>query len=178
MAGDQPFVLDLSVAGEQQVLRGFSRFTDGVKDMSPALSQIAEEFFGRIMPAQFESQGAYGAGGWAPLSPAYAAWKEANYPGRPILVLSGLMKESLTGGGNAYTIKQIAPLRLEVGTRISYALKHQQGGGRVPQRKIISLTEADKMTFSKSLQAYLVSIAQRAWVPSEAQTVEWLASTV
>lgn len=35
---------------------------------------------------QFETEGAFAGSPWAPLSPAYAAWKAVHYPGRGILV--------------------------------------------------------------------------------------------
>lgn len=35
---------------------------------------------------QFETEGRFAGPGWAPLSPAYAAWKAVHYPGRGILV--------------------------------------------------------------------------------------------
>ncbi len=36
-------------------------------------------------------------GGWAPLTPKYASWKMARFPGAPPMVISGKLFASLTG---------------------------------------------------------------------------------
>lgn len=159
MAGG--FQFELTVSGDTQLMRGLSRFSEGIKDLTPAFREIVKDFK-EIERKQFDSSGSYGSGGWAPLSPRYAAWKDANYPGRGVLVRSGLMMESLTST-NPWTIEEIKPLSLRVGTSIPYARYHQKGGGRLPRRPIVDLTEADKTRWMKFLQAQLVAERNKAF---------------
>ncbi len=161
-----PFALTFEVAGDVQLERSFSRFADNVKDLSEAFAEITQDFHQVVETKQFESEGAYGSGGWKPLSDnpegkGYATWKAKNYPSRPLLVLSGLMKESLLGD-NPWSITRIEPLRLEVGTKIPYAIYHQKGTGKMQARPVIDLTEDDKTRFVKLIQKTLVKQAKEA----------------
>jgi len=74
------------------------RMADGVSNFDGLFRGFGEIFRG-FMQKQFETEGSFGAGGWAALSPAYAAWKEEHFPGRPIGVLSGALRSGMTGGG-------------------------------------------------------------------------------
>jgi phage gpG-like protein len=151
MAG---FNLEFDVAGDQQIMRGFSRFAEDIQDATEPFTQMAEDFR-QIEKRQFDSEGEYGSGGWKPLSPNYAAWKSKFYPGRKILELSGLLRESVTDG-NPWTIREIQPLKLRLGTKINYAIYHQKGTHRMPARPVIQFSEDDKTRWSKIMQAWLV----------------------
>ena len=73
------------------------RFADGISDFSGLFGTLSGRFQAG-MRKQFASQGGWGAGGWADLSPAYDAWKREHYPGRPIGVLRGYLRNAMTGG--------------------------------------------------------------------------------
>jgi len=156
-----PFTLTFEIAGEEQIKRSFSRFADNVSNATEPFKEISEDFK-KIEQKQFDSEGSYGGQGWAKLSTNYAEWKAKNYPGAKILVQSGLMKGSLMGE-NPYYLENIQPLYMEVGTRIPWAIYHQTGGGKLPQRKIINLTEADKTRWVKIFQAWLVREENKQW---------------
>ena len=85
--------ITFEVAGDEQLKRSFSRFGEQAKDLSEPFREIVKDFH-KIEKRQFESEGSYGSGGWQPLSPRYAAWKAKKHPGRPLMVVSGLLKES------------------------------------------------------------------------------------
>ncbi len=152
MAGE--FVLTFQVAGEEQVSRSFSKFAEDIQDAREPFTEIAQDFK-EIEQRQFDSEGAAGSGGWAPLSPNYAVWKARWHPGARLLVLSGLMKESLATG-NSWTIEEIEPLSLRLGTRLPFAIWHQTGTTKMPARKPIQLSETDKTRWHKIFQAWLV----------------------
>ncbi len=152
MADNFQFTLD--VAGEEQLVRGFSRLADEFKDLSEPFRAIVQDFKA-IEAKQFKSEGSYGGSGWQALSPRYAAWKEQNYPGRPIMVLSGLLMDSLTGE-NSYFVQEIRPLQLTMGTQVPWAIYHQQGTSRMPQRKLVNLTEADRARMMKTIHTWMV----------------------
>lgn len=148
------------VAGDVQMARGFSRFAEGIKDLRPAFREI-ERSFREIEKRQFQSEGRYGSGGWAPLSPTYAEWKAERFPGRTILQLTGALMGSLVGK-TSESVTEIERLSLAIGTRLKYAIWHQKGTPRMPARSIIRLTEEDKRQWMKILHRFLVDQAKKA----------------
>ena len=74
-----------------------NRFTEGVSDFSHFFEGLGVWFKAR-MGDVFGSEGAASGARWADLTPAYAAWKQEHYPGRPIGVLTGALRSSMTGG--------------------------------------------------------------------------------
>jgi phage gpG-like protein len=150
--------ITFEVAGDEQLKRSFSRFGEQAKDLSEPFREIVKDFH-KIEKKQFESEGGYGSGGWQPLSPRYAEWKAKKHPGRPIMVLSGLLKESLLGD-NPYSVENITPKSMEVGTVVNFAIYHQKGTSKMPARPLIQLTDADKKRWVKYIQKYLVKQAR------------------
>jgi phage gpG-like protein len=150
--------ITFEVAGDEQLKRSFSRFGEHAKDLSEPFREIVKDFY-KIEKKQFESEGGYGSGGWQPLSPRYAAWKAKKYPGRPLMVVSGLLKESLLGE-NPYSIENVTPKSMEVGTVVNFAVYHQKGTCKMPARPLIQLTDADKKRWIKFIQVYLVKQAR------------------
>ncbi|MFZ9311565.1 MAG: phage virion morphogenesis protein [Arenimonas sp.] len=151
--------ITFTIEGEAQFDRALSRFGDGVSDLRPAWSGVAG-VLRQHMTRQFASEGSHGqAGGWKPLSKRYAKWKAKKFPGRPILEATGKMKRSLTGV-TGDTVLVMQPLIFGIGTKRKYASYHQRGGGRLPQRKIIDLTEADKRDVARAIQRALVKMAR------------------
>lgn len=148
---------DLTILGQKQMEIGFSRFAGAVEDWRPAWPQVVTALRG-ILTEQFDTEGAHGGKAWAPLSPAYAAWKAQHYPGRPILVLTGQMRSSLTGGRGV-----VIPERHELtfGTPVSYARYHQTGTPRMPSRPIFALTDDDQVKVGKAMHAHMVNEAKR-----------------
>lgn len=149
------FTLSFEVEGEEQLKRAFSRFGEYAQDLRDEFKEIARDFHETVEQKQFATEGAYGAGGWAPLSPGYAAWKGKNYPGMPILQLTGRLMESLTGK-TSDTIEEIGRQDFRLGTKAPYAIYHQKGTGRMPARPIIKLTEDDKRRWTKIIHIGLV----------------------
>ena len=153
----EPFVLQFDVLGDKQIQRGFSRFADDVKDLREAFGEIAKDFK-EVEEKQFSSEGGYGSGGWAPLSPAYAARKG----GQHIMVRSGTLRDSLEGK-TPYTIEDIQPLELRLGSKVNYAIYHQKGTRKMPARPLIQLTDADKTRWHKLIHKWLVKQMKREW---------------
>lgn len=147
------------VAGDKQIARGFSRFADDIKDLSPAFREIAKSFRD-IMRKQFDSEGSYGGSSWAPLNPTYAEWKAANFGGKPILQLTGAMMESLVDKTGS-TIEEISKLSMVLGSKLPYPKFHQTSTRYMPARPVIKLTEENKRTWMRILQRYLVKEAKK-----------------
>jgi len=108
-----------------------------MEDMRPLLTGFGELFKG-AMSLQFATEGRYGSGGWAALSPAYAKWKAEHFPGRPIGVLHGFLRSGMTGGAgySQHILRQSADYGLGAGPAVEYG-KYFDAGGRGPARPVI-----------------------------------------
>jgi phage gpG-like protein len=157
------FRFKLDIAGEVQMDRGISRFADGVADYRPVWGVIEDDFYA-LEKDQFKSEGAEGGEAWQELSPEYAKWKEAHFPGKPILERAGVLETSLTSASGAGTVRIEERKTLTLGSSIPYAIYHQSIAPRVrlPRRPEINLTEAFKRTVMHHIQVYLVEIATRS----------------
>jgi phage gpG-like protein len=94
----------------------------------------------------------------------YAAWKEAHFPGKPILERTGDLVSSLTNPNDPNTVRVEARKTLTLGSRIPYAIYHQslEPRTKLPRRPEIMLTEAFKRTVMHHVQTYLVQIASQS----------------
>lgn len=154
------FVLKFSVAGQTEVMRTFSRWTDGLSDFGPALEKIADDFL-KLEAVQFSSEGKSGSAGWAPLSAKYAAWKAVNYPGALILERDGWMRDSLTVKDAPFQIREITATRADLGTSVPYGIFHQLGTRRMPARPPIELSASDQDRWGKLVHEWLKAMASR-----------------
>ncbi len=81
--------------------------------------------------SQFESEGRFAAAGWAPLSPAYAAWKARRYPGKPILQATGQMRRAFDNPQ-----RSVSPHTLTLTVNDPKAAFHQDGTNNMPARPV------------------------------------------
>lgn len=128
-----------------------TRLEKAYGDLSPVLADIAEDFKETVAPDTFNHHGP----GWAPLSPRYAAWKSRVYPGRPLMVVSGRLRNSLFGETNEW-FQRISRYNLDMGTTVPYATYHQTGTRFMPARPVINVTRDDERVWTKMIARYLV----------------------
>lgn len=143
--------LRLEVLGEDALDRTLVS-VEAAQDMRPAFEEVAEEFL-RAERRQFASEGGFGSGGWAPLSPPYAAWKARHYPGKPILRRTDELFRSLTQGP---AVRVITPTLLRLGSDVAHGPPHQLGKG-VPRRRPVELPESTRRTMVKILQRFAIT---------------------
>lgn len=157
--------IDFEVAGDVQLSRALSLLIDKAHDLRGAWVDIQADFI-QGQKAQFSSQGRAGSGGWAALSPRYAAWKSRRYPGRKILERTGKLKKSLTdknAEGHVFVSSRTA---MSIGTAVRsrsgfpYPVAHQKGGRHLPKRPPIELTARQKKTWPKIIQKFIWDAAQ------------------
>ncbi len=144
--------VNFEVLGEKQVSQMLSRTTDKAADLGPYWLMVAG-FLQTTIEEQFRTQGGR-SGGWAPLSDRYAADKLRRFGSSPILVATGALKESLTGG-SGFIQRQEGNESLRFGTQLGYGVYHQSGTSKMPQRRILDLTKDDGRTMMKMLQRHL-----------------------
>lgn len=146
--------ISFNVHGEQQYARRFQLLADEGKNLREPLSRIRDRLI-KSTGEQFLSEGSHGGTPWDPLSREYALWKDHHFPGRPLLVRTGAMREAfLVHGTRELTAKKLVwGVTDQVdhdGERIAVrAAAHQTGRGVVPQRKIIALTLEDRRAFDR-----------------------------
>jgi len=135
---------NFDVDGEPQLRRWLDLTADSVNDFSTIFKKLGEDFR-ETQKAVFKKQGANeGLPGWKPLSRGYKKWKDKHYPGKPILTLTGAMKQSLTRKNNSNHIERISKNTFEIGTKDFKAIIHQRGGRKLPKRKVVDLSEPQK----------------------------------
>lgn len=148
------FRFTFSVEGETQVDRTLARFADNIGDASGVWRKLADRF-AALNRRQFATEGASGSGGWAPLSPKYAAWKSTHYPGKPILERTGALRESLTE--RPFGVEVITPTGMVLGSGIDYGRYHQAGTSRMPQRRPVELPEGERRQWVNLIQRFIVT---------------------
>lgn len=150
-----PLRLRFSFYGEEQIDRTLDRL-EAVDDMRPAWEVLADRFY-RAEARQFASSGAYGSGGWPPLSPKYAAWKARRYPGQPILRRTDDLWKSLTQRGAGGGVLVLEPSFMVIGSSVDYGEHHQKGGGRLPRRRPVELPDEERRQWVKVIQRFIVT---------------------
>lgn len=119
--------------------RAGAEVADVGKHILPAVVPVLEAATKRQFAA--EGQGP-DAGNWKPLSARYAEWKEANFPGMPILQRTQALVRGLTDGGASTARRDISGDSLVFGTRgVPYASFHQTGTAKMPARPPIDLDD-------------------------------------
>ena len=151
--------LEFTVAGQYQLSRALGLYADRAHDLRPAWEDIRDDFLRNEME-QFESEGRHASGGWAELSPIYAAWKNAHLPGMPILQLSGRLMDSLTDKRHADFVFEAKRKSLRMGTKVPYARFHQEGTRTMPDRPPIALTDKQRRLWVKIIQTHIFQSGQ------------------
>lgn len=171
------FRFRLEIAGEVQMDRGIARFADGVTDYRPIWPIIEDDFYAEEK-AQFKSEGAEGGEKWPELSAEYAGWKEARYPGKPILQRTGNLVASLTSGSHPDAVRVRERKTLTLGSKVPYAIYHQSPAPRkrLPRRPEIMLTEEFKRGVMHHIHGYVVEMAtkcgfRKGWAPGTAENL-------
>lgn len=107
--------------------------SDRMKDFKPVFKWAKREL-GLMNGNNFATNG-LPVGGWEPLSPKYSQWKAENYPGRPLMVASRRLFNSLRNLNGPEN--KINDTTAEFGTSVEYAKFHQYGTTRMPKRKLV-----------------------------------------
>lgn len=175
-AGLGSLMLRMEVAGFEPVAVSLSRFGEAIEDFRPFWTRYFAPAFYRLVQRNFETEGSL-VGGWAPLSPQYAAWKQRHYPGKTILRRTDALFHSMSYRGAGHVGPQgifIAESRaLVLGTGVPYAIYHQLPGvfrsrgllrsmrTRIARRFLFLPQRADS-TFGRLLHAFAVDAAKQS----------------
>lgn len=121
----------VEVRGDEEASRRLGRLAVLLHDLRPFWPKVVPLFVG-WMHEQFGSEGAWGGSRWAPLSPGYAVWKAARYPGRGILYATGQLRRAASMPQREATATSLT-LRI-VDPKAGW---HQEGTSKMPARPIV-----------------------------------------
>ena len=130
---------DLKVTNEQMALWG-------KKPFKGKASLRIKHIWAEENNKAFKSKGKSIGEKWPPLSLSYKSWKDAHFPNRPLLVLKGNLKASLTKTNSRLMIfNNRKGNQLVLGSRVPYANAHNYGsrrrGRKIPMRKMVKVTQ-------------------------------------
>ena len=146
--------ISIETVGAERFVRGFNRYVEEIQDFTEIFELLYLDFL-EIETRNFSAEGTPAK--WVALSPNYAKWKAKHAPGRPLLVLSGAMRASLTSRtGSSDQIRDIngRAKTARFGTADRKAKWHQSGTRRMPARPVVQLTDADKQRWAKAIQSW------------------------
>ncbi|MFI2837543.1 phage virion morphogenesis protein [Mycolicibacterium sp. PDY-3] len=149
--------LELDVKGAKEVTAMLRNVGADVSDLKGAMADVgdhARKYFGGQV---FASRGGVLGQPWRRLSPNYAAQKAKRYPGRPVLVRSGLMQRSFrsTPSAMSVTISNDAP----------WFKYHQSSAARrrrIPRRVMIGVYNGMQDDVTKIIASALAKKIKRS----------------
>lgn len=152
-----PVGIEFRVLGETQLQRSLLRFSARWLNATPAMLAIMK-YLERLSEEQFESEGASGSGGWAPLAPATIEFKQRNGYPLEILHRTLLLKNSLTKWSAPGAERHAGPHGFTWGSSVRHGIFHQDGAeaNGLPQRRPVDITASQRDDIVKILQGFLV----------------------
>lgn len=158
---DRSNLLNISfeVYGVKELDRALGVMAANVKDLRAVWPRIRQDFI-EGQREQFETEGDASGGRWPALSPAYKAWKDIHYPGKPILQRTGRLFDSLTRTGDADAIYEPGLLGLTMGSKVRYGGYHMVGTDIMPPRPPIRLTSGQAHRWVQYIQEHIVNTGQ------------------
>jgi len=132
--------IQVQLQGVPQLVHAFDEWQTEVKTPRTLFTNLVSDVIVPHITQRFAAQGP----GWAPLSPAYAEWKQQHFPGKPILQRTGALYGAMTSasrfGGSQ---SKISGDTLSIAPTVPYFRFHQQGTGRMPARPMIDFSELE-----------------------------------
>jgi phage gpG-like protein len=130
----------------------FERAGAELADLGKNVFPLLPPVFASALTRQFDGQGVGPvAGSWSPLSAVYEEWKSKRYPGQPILVATGSLREGLTAVASPFGAREWSASEFVFGTRgIDYASFHQSGTRYMPARPPFDLDAQFEVDLSKA----------------------------
>jgi phage gpG-like protein len=130
--------IPVQIEGAEALAYAFVSLDAYLSDLRPAWPGVAEEAREHARE-RFAAEGP----GWPGLSEAYAPRKAARHGAQKILHASGALEASLTEEGAEGAIYEPEADSLTVGSRLPYALAHQEGYDEIglPARPVYDVEE-------------------------------------
>lgn len=135
--------ITVKVSGTKEVKAKLRKLGQELYMLQSAMTAIGDSLSKYYRDVGFSSQGGVFGGQWPRLSPAYAARKAKEYPGRPILVKTGKMQRSFE-----YDAKQTY---VKISNEAPQFIYHQSTAPRLklPRRAMMGVNGAVKKTVNE-----------------------------
>ena len=149
----------ITVEGQKELDLALYLYRTNIQDLRGVWPDV-DEYMRYAIQELFNAEGARGGDKWVALSPAYKVWKDAHFPGRPILYRTGALRQSLINKGGDHIFE---PDRMGMtwGSSVPYAKYHQTGTRTMPSRPPIRfLKKEDGERIMKLLQEYIFKSGQ------------------
>lgn len=136
--------------GQQAVARDLLGIGARAVDVEPAMRAILGQLR-RAEVRQFDSQGAYGSGGWPELAPSTIARKQAAGLDSRILHATLRLRDSLTRAADTDELAIPRHDGLDFGTLVPYARYH------VKKRPPVQLPDGERREMVRTLQRFVIT---------------------
>ncbi|MFB5192655.1 phage virion morphogenesis protein [Alicyclobacillus fastidiosus] len=156
---DHSIKVVVDLVGERALESLFDHVEHIPDDWRDPFEKMAEDFWDQNKET-FDAEGP----GWKPLAQS-TKWDRVykGFPVAPILVRTGALRDSLTGGFAKDSIFEVFPTRMEIGTSTPYAMYHQTGnlkgkyppGTHPPKRSPVVITSALQKKWDQRLVDWL-----------------------
>jgi phage gpG-like protein len=150
-----PLEFTLEVLGETQIDRTFLRMSNNARTTEKLWKEILKTLK-LIEQVQFLTQGAHGSGGWPELAESTLKAKARKGQLPWIERATEDLYNSLTGE-TADSLAETSEDWLRYGTHIPYAIFQQTGTKNMPQRRLVQLTEVERVELTKMVQRYIMT---------------------
>jgi phage gpG-like protein len=130
-----------SFGAPADIIRFFDDQESKLQDLTEPLDRYGRYLVEEHIPNQFDVQGTPKK--WAALSPKYRAWKARRFPGRPLLVRTGRMKAGFRWKAFKRSLRIINRVRAGQRSSTPRWFFHQFGGGPLPARPMLQVTDKD-----------------------------------
>lgn len=138
-----------------KAIAALQALAERLRDLRP-LWQSVLPYLRKATGQTFATEGARIGESWPALSDGYAKRKARVFPGQPILRATDAMFNSLVGQ-TGDSVAEMSRDSFTYGTRDRKAQYHQRGGGRLPRRRILAVTEADRLEIKRLARLHLAN---------------------
>ena len=150
-----PFQIKWEIEGEVQLSRTLLIMSQRVKDWTPAFRDTATYLKDVFSSDVFATQGGAIGEKWSPLKKGYALQKSKRFPGQPILVATGEMKNGF--------MTLWRPDMAQVWNKVEYFKYHQSNAPRskLPRRVMMKLANAQKEQVVRIFNTYFQQLVNK-----------------
>jgi phage gpG-like protein len=123
--------VQVKIFGDKETIAKLNKLDKSFSSWKPELQQVGDFLKAFYQSAVFETEGGVFGARWAALNPSYEFYKRKKWAGRGILVRSGDLQKG-------YEMK-VADTYVELKNVMDYAIYHQTGTSKMPQRLLVRL---------------------------------------
>jgi phage gpG-like protein len=150
-----PLEFTLEVLGETQIDRTFLRMRDNARTTEVLWKEMLKTLR-LIEQVQFLTEGSHGSGGWPELAESTLKAKARKNQQPWIERATETLFNSLTGE-TSDSLAETSSDWLRYGTSVPYATFQQTGTSRMPQRRLVQLTEIERKELTKMVQRFIMT---------------------